>query len=190
MDWTVYRTSLYFIFSEQIPCITLATSRRLSLLPPSSSSMSKQPHRTIKESYRLTSKQDGWNLPGGTVTASRTRHAGSGRPRLFGKRDPNVSSSDSDSEYEEESIGTSEEDLIEDDECDDEDDSDVGEEEDQEKPPASRALLELSSLKKLLEKNSRCPECSGPVEMKVNTICIASSVMLCCKDQDCGLWLH
>jgi hypothetical protein len=37
-----------------------------------------------------------------------------------------------------------------------------------------------------MEKNCRCPECNGKVEMQVKTICLASSVMLCCKDEDCG----
>jgi hypothetical protein len=37
-----------------------------------------------------------------------------------------------------------------------------------------------------MEKSCRCPECNGTVEMQVKTICLASSVMLCCKDEDCG----
>jgi hypothetical protein len=140
----------------------------------------------VKEDYRLGPKQDGWNLVGGTVT-SRTRHAGTGRPKT-GNRD---SSSSSDSEYDNEGTDSSAEDLQEEEweeESDIEDDGDVADEVD--KCPAPRAIMEVESLKKLMEKHSRCPECDGRMEVKVNTICIASNVMLCCNNEDCGFVDH
>jgi hypothetical protein len=146
--------------------------------------MSRPQHSTVKEDYRLASKQDGWNLPAGTVV-NRTRNAGSGRPNLrLAKRDSNDSSTD-DSEYDDEDVSSSEdleEEQFEDD-LDIEDDGDN-------KPPASRLIIEVAALKKIMEDNCQCPECKGPVEMKVNTICIASNVILCCLDEECGFIDH
>jgi hypothetical protein len=62
-------------------------------------------HSTVKEDYRLSSRQDGWNLAGGaSITSSRTRHAGAGRPKLTKGRLPNEEESSSDSEYEKDSL--------------------------------------------------------------------------------------
>jgi hypothetical protein len=87
----------------------------------------------------------------------------------------------------EEGDDVEEEESSEDDSSEDEQ---FGGDDDAEKPPATRAILEVDPLKKIMERNCRCPECSGPMEMKVNTICLASSVMLCCKDEDCGYIDH
>jgi hypothetical protein len=51
-------------------------------------------------------------------------------------------------------------------------DSSEGEEEEeqqqqQKKPPCTRLILEHDALKDCMEKNCRCPECNGPIEMKV-----------------------
>jgi hypothetical protein len=136
-------------------------------------------HSTVKERHRLGSKHDGWNLPGATLvnTSSRTRNAGSGRPNLTIKKCP-ADSSTTNSDYEEESSESS----IEDVESSDEED----EEEVMKKPEPTRLFIEYDSLKKCMEKNCRCPRCNGPVEMKVKTLCLASNVMLCCTDLDCG----
>jgi hypothetical protein len=37
-----------------------------------------------------------------------------------------------------------------------------------------------------LEKNCHCAECHGHVEVSIKTICIASQIILTCKDKDCG----
>jgi hypothetical protein len=165
-------------------------------------------YSTVKEEYRLKSKQDGWNLAGGILTTSTTRttrqNAGSsraGRP----KKPPDETSSDSDyddiadfldiseqddhdldeDEWEDEEENSSEDDDDDDDE-EEEGDDDGGEN----KPAATRLILEFESLKKVMETNCRCPECKGPVTMAVNTICLASNVMLCCNDEDCGYVDH
>jgi hypothetical protein len=143
---------------------------------------------TWKEEYRLACKQDGWNLAGGSsAVTSRTRNAGSGRPNMLIKRLPNEHSSESDnSDYEDIDLSeVSEHEDDEDDECED----DKADEEATTKPPATRLILEVQS-KNIMEKNCRCPECKGPVEMEVNTLCLASNVMLCCKDVDCGYVDH
>jgi hypothetical protein len=141
---------------------------------------------TVLESNRLRLQEDDWNLPGGS-TSSRTRSGGSSvrTQRLVNQS----SSSDSDYEADEESSSEDEEvvedleDFFTDEELLDEEEE---EEEEDKKPPPTRLFLELQSLKKCMEKNCRCPNCHGPMEMNVKTLCLASNVMVSCKDQDCG----
>ena len=59
-----------------------------------------------------------------------------------------------------------------------------------EKPPATRLFLEQDATTSFIEKYSRCPNCTGPVEVKVKTICLASSLVIGCKDEDCGFVDH
>jgi hypothetical protein len=72
-----------------------------------------------------------------------------------------------------------EEDAVDDEEEDDE-------EYNGKKPASSRALLEVKSLQDLLAKHCHCPECDGPVQSTVKTICLASSVSLVCCNDECG----
>jgi hypothetical protein len=153
----------------------------------SCSTMSMSSSRnTVREEARLRLGEDGWNLiSGSTGTTSRTRHGGSGRPNPHHRRshfneDP---TSSTDSDYEADSSS--------DDESASSDDSssvelEVEEDDDNKKPPPTRLFVELESLKKCMEKNCRCPNCNGPVEMKVKTLCLASNVMVCCLDNTCG----
>jgi hypothetical protein len=73
----------------------------------------------------------------------------------------------------------------------DEEDSD-GDEGYQEftKPEATRLLLDQEATKKFIEKNCCCHDCNGPVELKAKTICLASSLMICLMDEDCGYVDH
>jgi hypothetical protein len=81
-------------------------------------------------------------------------------------------------------------------EYDDDDISDDSEEEDEDsedddgddwkKPSCTRLILEMDLLKKCIEKNCHCPKCDGLIEIKMKTLCLASNVMLCYKDVDCG----
>jgi hypothetical protein len=100
----------------------------------------------VNERNKLTPRESNWaNLPGinGSLTLSRTRGGGNGRPNL-GKQNAycqpvrvaNLESSDS-SYLQEESASSSE--------GKDEEE----EEEDAKKPPASRVILEVSALTKL-----------------------------------------
>jgi hypothetical protein len=147
---------------------------------------------TVHESYRLGSKETDWSLPGGTASnnpvRSRTRNAGNGRPNLAKRVFNEILTSSSDSEYEEEEVSSSDEGINSEEEDEEEEEEEEGGE--AQKPSCTRLILEYESLKKCMEKNCRCPECNGPVEMQVNTLCLASNVMLCCKDEDCGYIDH
>jgi hypothetical protein len=140
---------------------------------------------TVHESYRLGSKQTDWSLPGtaSIPITSRTRGGGHGRPN-FCKRVHDESSTDSD--FVVCSSSSSESDSEED--ADEEEDEEVLEE-DGVKPSCTRIIVEHESLRKCMEKNCRCLVCNGPVMMEVNTLCLASNVMLRCKDDDCG-WIE
>jgi hypothetical protein len=139
--------------------------------------MSNKTRNTVLEHNRLRPQEDGWNLAGlGGSNSSRTRNGGSGRPQLS-RRLYHKESSSSDSDYEDDEESSDEESDI---------DGEEEEEENSKKPPPSRLFLEVDSLKSCMERNCRCPKCNGPVEMKVKTLCLASNVMVCCKDKDCG----
>jgi hypothetical protein len=99
-------------------------------------------HSTVKETHRLGSKHDGWNLPGSTNTGSRTRNAGSGRPNLAIKKCPGDSST-TDSDYEEEESDES---------SPDEEESESSDDEEVKKPEPTRLFIEYASLKKCMEK--------------------------------------
>jgi hypothetical protein len=144
-----------------------------------------KPRNTIQENYWLATKQDGWNLAGVSLAAtSRTRNAGSGRLNLV-KRVYNECSSTTDSDYEA-AESSSKEEVEFNEESSDGEEEEVDEDDEQKKPQPTRLFLEYESLKKCMEKNCRCPKCDGPVRMKVKTLCLASHVMLCCVDTDCG----
>jgi hypothetical protein len=90
-------------------------------------------------------------------------------------------STDSDFEFVASSSSEEEDKIVS--EGDEEEEEDLCGDEEEKKPNFTRLLLEYDSLKKCMEKNCQCPEeCNGEVEMQVKTICLTSSVMLCCKD--------
>lgn len=123
---------------------------------------------TLQESIRLGSSQSGWVLRGSTTTTapcSRTRNAGQGRPNLV-RREYNEAISSS-SSSEEDELSVSEE------EWDEQYEEELSEEEDDyfdewEKPPATRFILDQESTKNFIERNSRCKDCNGPVELKAD----------------------
>jgi hypothetical protein len=143
---------------------------------------------TVLEYNRLA-YEEGWNLAGIACTTSRTRNAGSGRPKRA--LEEQSSSTDSDYEADEESASEQEEVAVEEDFTDEELEEEVAavlveDQDDDAKPQPTRLLLELESLKKCMEKHCRCLKCNGPVKMEVKTLCIASNVMVYCIDKGCG----
>jgi hypothetical protein len=136
---------------------------------------------------KLGMKESDWKLPGttGAPVVSRTRFGGIGRPNLQIKEDLYYDVS-------------SEDELIE---SSDEEEEEVAEEEDDEegedtnnkkkkKPDASRAILEVKSVIDAVEKHGRCKDCSGPITASMNTLCIATNLVLACKDSNCGYVFH
>ena len=107
------------------------------------------------ESLRLSSSHNGWNLAGiSTPPQSRTRNGGNGRPNLA--QPPRALLYDSD-----ESSYSYETDS----------DSDLSEHvtvDTVEKPPTSRVLLEVTSLRKAFEANCVCPLCQSKVDFTID----------------------
>jgi hypothetical protein len=132
------------------------------------------PSTTI-EKTKLSFRESDWNLACGVIP-SRTR-AGARKPITLPRRSMDETvDSDADS-------------------SDDEDDVDEDEEEDEDedmwvKPPATRVMLEVNALIQCFEKNSVCGYCNGPVNASIKTLCLASSVVLSCKDPDCEYTYH
>jgi len=58
------------------------------------------------------------------------------------------------------------------------------------KPPVTRAMLEVDSLMKVICELSKCPDCSGPVDVEMKTTCVASHVKAACLNIECGCILH
>jgi hypothetical protein len=54
------------------------------------------------------------------------------------------------------------------------------------KPSPTNVIVGVNALTEILEKTSRCPECDGNIEASVRTVCIASQIVLTCKDAECG----
>ena len=123
------------------------------------------------EMSRLGFSEADWKLPSHGVARTRTRHGGHGRPDL--RRREKEQESTSESEDSEWSRGGSEE-------------STTDEDLDLSKPPSTRVIVEVEGLKKTFEKNCKCPNCHGNVLVTFRTICLATSIILQCKDPSCG----
>lgn len=157
---------------------------------------------TLKEQSKLSSKEDDWTLPGtGSPVKSRTRHGGNGRPSFFLSAPSSRNRTASFDIVACESFATDEEaeaDPIEEDEelvevqagSDVEEDDNEAQEEAQEeqdgnnnneKPPTSRVLLEVDLLQDFFKKHCHCIYCDGPVELTIDTVCLASSLKLTCE---------
>jgi hypothetical protein len=53
------------------------------------------------------------------------------------------------------------------------------------KPTHSRVMVEVSQLEQAFA-NYQCPKCDQKLELKIKTLCIASSLELICNNQDCS----
>jgi hypothetical protein len=133
------------------------------------------------EAKRLGSTEGDWKNIGGMSSKEvkgRTRGGGVGRPNLA-KRVYNEESSD------DETVVA----VVREPEFVDEDEDDEDEEDDEvpkKKPPANNLIFEAEAMKDMLDKNCRCSDCYGPVEVSIKTVCIASQVILTCKNKECG----
>jgi hypothetical protein len=154
------------------------------------------------ERSKLGSKDSDWkNLAGlsPSLKTTRTRNGGNGRPDLKKRmRLINLlqdSSSSSSSSASVSSGSGSESDWNA---CSDEDSycsSDEAADEIQlvketTKPPATRVILEVDALTKAFEANAICQECAGSVSLDVNTMCLASSLVVTCDNVNCGYVFH
>ena len=166
--------------------LMMAASRQL---------VSKTPRQFCPVSYqrrKLCFKEDDWKLvaASGSLTTSssssvKTRHGGAGRPNLKKKHcnEPESSSSSSDSESKE----MEEDDGLEAAVSDLEEDFEMDEElEERMKPPSTNVIVEMNSLVETLQKNCHCSDCHGPVDVAIKTVCLASCIVLSCKNTECS----
>lgn len=161
----------------------------------------------INETRKLSHKDNDWKLPGSGDVTTRTRGGGNGRPRSFSSAVfvatstmstsvvndiPDVDSSD-DSDEGEQAEEEAEEEAEEQEEVDNvvEEEVSVDDEEVEEenvvhdkskKPTASRVLLEVDLLQDFVKEHCHCLHCHGPVELSIDTVCLASSLRLTCSD--------
>jgi hypothetical protein len=133
------------------------------------------------ERRRLTSQEDDWHLPGrqeGAAALIRTRGGGFGKPNFL--RRQQEESIDVDDPPTEDAVAVAE---------------DIEEEEEEEeenattrnpmKPTHSRVLVKVSQLEQAFV-DQPCPECGNSVELKLRTVCIATSIDLVCNNKKCN----
>jgi hypothetical protein len=119
--------------------------------------------------------EDDWKLPADGTRLSRTRGGGLGRPSLERASLGHVDTADEDSDED-----------IDDESLEDEAPetapapvATTG------KPTHTRVMLEVAHLQDAFA-NYPCPSCSEPVEMKLRTMCIATSIEFKCHNKDCA----
>ena len=153
------------------------------------------------ERRRLSSEESDWRLASGmhSTTLTRTRGGGKGKPDLentirkrFVLTVPDSEDEDSEPEPEERTRGVDHQPLKTTVEAED------GEDDDTTiapattpsgaltKPTHTRVIVEVSQLASMI-KDFMCPKCGHPVEMKLLTVCIATSIDLVCSNQQCFL---
>jgi hypothetical protein len=157
-----------------------------------------------KETSKLTNRESDWNLRGGfaIATASRTGHGGSGRTnrakRFFDELvaddsiGPNESTETASSSALSSSGGGQQQGIEELDLSSVASSSSTVYEEEREvvKPPASNVIVEAKALVEAIEENCRCSECNSKVEVSYKTVTIATSILITCRNEQCGYVYH
>ena len=139
------------------------------------------------ERKKTAPAEDDWNLAGTTPVRSRTRYAGTRRPLEELLRAVNIDSSDEEEQESQYSGPVSSEDdsLLYASDASFENDTTLA------KPESSRVILEVDPLLDMIERNTLCKLCSGPVKVDVKNITLASTVKLFCLDKkSCGYLDH
>jgi hypothetical protein len=54
-----------------------------------------------------------------------------------------------------------------------------------EKPMNERVILEVRHVEQVFEKFCRCPECGNPLLLQLETVCIATRIVVHCRNEDC-----
>jgi predicted RNA-binding Zn-ribbon protein involved in translation (DUF1610 family) len=136
-----------------------------------------------REANKLASKEGDWNLAAvgaTTETRTRTRGNGKGRPNLdLARKNKAIIcdiSSDSESEVEEEGGGAKAIPVP---------DEEIVPPKTRKRPPHTRVIVEVNNLEAAFEK-FKCPSCGeATVELKLWTVCIATSLSFVCKRKAC-----
>jgi len=135
------------------------------------------------ESRKLSYHESDWRLPGSSLPTTRTRHGGQGRPNLNRKSDADELESVDDDQSKTSDTDETEVDDLSEEEADKQTPNNR-------KPPATRVILEVGSLIKIMDELCQCQDCGGPLEIEIKTTCVASHVKAMCKDPVCGYILH
>jgi hypothetical protein len=140
------------------------------------------------ERRRLSPEEDDWNLVrGSSSTLSRTRGNGQGRPNLDqGGREPDfVDVADAST-----NDGTTTSSLTQDEEEEAAPaiDASAGAIVVAKKPTHTRVILEVAHLEEAFQ-NYGCPECGEYLELKLRTVCIATSIELICNNKECSSYV-
>jgi hypothetical protein len=129
------------------------------------------------EAAKLSAKESDWNLAGlSTPPTTRTRHGGKSvilkKRKLFGEDSSSSSSED-------ESYSSDEDD-------DSESSESGGPAWDEMKPEHTRVIVETTALLEMVERNSICRECQGPVMAELQTVTLATSLVFKCCSEVCS----
>lgn len=119
-----------------------------------------------------------WNLTAGPSGITRTRGGGLNRPNVA-----SVTGSDETNDAEELAIEESEEE-----EDEEESVAPIVVAKKKKKPSYSRILVEVKQLEKAFSQFA-CKKCGMGLEMKMRTVCLATSFSLACVDEECD-WIY
>ena len=135
---------------------------------------------TSREQGKLAPKEADWNLPVATM-ATRTRHGGHGRPVLSSGRDNSPPSTSSDGSFDSDDTGGSMS-----------GDNVLSDVDDEEKPAATRVIVEVEQVKTTLEEFSLCKNCQGPMEatLQAKGFGLATKIEMKCLDRNCSFVHH
>jgi hypothetical protein len=135
------------------------------------------------ESRRLALEEDDWNLLVGSSTgAPLTRTRGGGRPVV-----EEVVVVDEEQESATATVADEEESTEPDESMEEEEETPtaVARRRKSKKPPHSRVILQVSQLEQAFQ-HYPCPECEEYLELKLRTVCIATTIELICNNKDCS----
>ena len=118
---------------------------------------------------RLSFPATDWKLPIGSTPGKKwTRNGGLGQPKLNWREAKATELEDSEWSWDTDIPSSEEEDL------------------DLSKPSSTRVVIENDALKVTMEKHCRCLQCHGVVDVSTKTVCLATSLIIRCKDPQCG----
>jgi len=155
------------------------SSERGANTPPGSN-VSGRRINSNAERRKPAPKETDWNLPLAALGGTRTRHGGQGRPNLSRRDELDDSSSDSDDAHETESES----------ESDDLSEEEVHKQTPNKKSPATRVMLDVGPLTRMMDELCKCQECGGAPDIDIKTTCVASHMRATCLDPNCGHIMH
>jgi hypothetical protein len=141
------------------------------------------------QARKLGLRED-WKLAGtgNDAVVSRTRFAGLGRPSLERRNNESFHDVSSEDDEEHEQEQEEQDEMVVSSGGEDESGSDADDESYVEfkKPDATRVILEVKSTLEAIDKFAVCPDCNGTMQASMETLCIATSLVISCNNNKCG----